>query len=254
MTADQNASSPGADPRATRFAELVAPAVSRTFVSGMRPDDRLRSVVRTHCGSAVGYLIDLRNPLAAGRPISRNDLADLYRYADPAEIDATIARSIGHGLLVETDAMFRTTAAGRDFLHDLFQVQGVVLAERWGSVAHVVRALNELLGAVLRKAEESAGPAFTIHAPPYEPSGAPAELVLLNRLSTLRYHRADAHASAWQAAGMTAAQVAAEPWGTAWSERRRQVEHHTNVLAGRPFAVLDGDQRLQLLAGLAALP
>ena len=240
--------------RTTRFAELVAPAVSRAFVSGMRPDERLRDVVRGHGGSAVGYLIDLRNPLAAGRTVSRDDLAELYRYTDRDEIGATVARSVGHGLLVETEGVFRATAAGRAVLHDLFAVQGVVLAERWGSVSHVVRTLNDLLAPVLRAAEASAGPAFTIQAPPYEPPGTPAELVLLNRLSTLRYHRTDAHASAWQAAGMTAAQVAAEPWGTPWSERRRQVEHHTNVVAGRPFAVLDDDQRLQLLAGLAALP
>lgn len=129
-----------------------------------------------------------------------------------------------------------------------------MLAERWGSLAPVVRRLNEIVGLVLREAERTAGPAFNAQAPPYEPTGAPAELILLNRISTLRYHRTDAHASAWQAVGMTAAEMVAQPWGSNWSDRRRQVEHQTNVLAGLPFADLDGDQRLQLLADLAALP
>lgn len=238
----------------TRFAELVAPAVSRAFVSGMRPDDRLRSVVRNHCGSDVGFLIDLRNPLAAGRTVSRNDLASLYRYTDPEEIRATMARSVEHGLLTASDDGYRPTAAGKEFLDDLFEAQGVALSDRWGQLAPAVRRLNELLRVVLQEAEGSAGPAFKVQAPPYEPAGAPAELILLNRISTLRYHRSDAHASAWQAAGMTAAEVVAQPWGSAWSDRRRQVEHQTNVLAGPPFAALDGGQRLQLLADLAALP
>lgn len=238
----------------TRFAELVAPAISRVFVSGMRPDDRLRRVVRDHCGSDVGFMIDLRNPLAAGRTVSRNDLASLYRYTDPDEIRATMARTVGHGLLTGSGDGYRPTVAGRTFLEDLFDAQGVTLAERWGSLAPVVRRLNEIVGLVLREAERTAGPAFTAQAPPYEPTGAPAELILLNRISTLRYHRTDAHASAWQAVGMTAAEMVAQPWGSNWSDRRRQVEHQTNVLAGPPFADLDGDQRLQLLADLAALP
>jgi hypothetical protein len=77
--------------------------------------------------------------------------------------------------------------------------------------------------------------------------------VLLNRLSTMRYHRADAHAAAWQAAGWTAAEVAAMPWGTEWSDARVAIERDTNVRAAPPYAALTADERLVLLAGLAAL-
>ena len=37
----------------------------------------------------------------------------------------------------------------------------------------------------------------------------PAAALLLNRLGTLRYHRADAHAAAWAEAGHTAASIQA---------------------------------------------
>lgn len=244
-----------ADLSPTRFAELVAPAISRAFISGMRPDDNGRRLVRDHGGPAVGLMIDLRNPLAAGRPITTADLRSLYRYGDPAEVDATMRRSVDHGLLdCEPAHGYRLTAAGRAFVDDLVAAQATRLAEQWGSMGHIVQRLNDLLGRVLRAAAQTGGPAFALQFPPYEPERTPQELVLLNHLSTLRYHRADAHARAWQLAGMTVAEVQAEPWGTAWSSKRSRVEETTNELAGHPFAILAPADRLQLLADLAALP
>ena len=71
---------------------------------------------------------------------------------------------------------------------------------------------------------------------------------LLNRLSTLRYHRADA--AAWQAAGLTAAEMVALPPGPA----REAIEHDTDVRTAAPYRLLSPDERLELLADLAALP
>lgn len=237
----------------TRYAELVAPAISRTFVSGMRPDQRLRRIVEDHGGPGVGYMIDLRNPLSSRRVVSRADLGNLYRYSDPDEIDTTMARTVECGLLSEQPGGYGATAAGHRFLDELRTAQGETLKERWGLVGAIVHRLNTMLASVLAEASSTGGPAFSLQVP-YEPDGTPAELVLLNRLSWLRYHRADAHASAWTSAGMTAAEVQAEPWGAPWSDRRRQVEHRTNELAGQPFGALDAMGRLQLLADLAALP
>lgn len=238
----------------TRYAELVAPAISRAFVSGMRPDERLRRIVEDHGGAAVGFLIDLRNPLAAGAAVSRADLGNLYRYSDPDEIDATMDRTVEGGLLSEQAGEgYRATAAGHRFLDALRTAQGEALVERWGPMAHLVHRLNTLLEAVLAEASSTGGPTFRLQRP-YEPDGTPAELLLLNRLSWLRCHRADAHAAAWTAAGMTASEVQAEPWGAPWSDRRQQVERRTNELAGLPFGALDATERLQLLADLAALP
>jgi hypothetical protein len=240
-----------------RFAELVAPVVSRTFVAGMRAGGADgRSLVASYGGRAVGYLIDLRNPLAAGRSLTPAELAAVYRYSEPAEVRETVARSVAHGLL-EPGPHGAITASqhGQAFLADLYGLHGRVLAPRWGGgQAGVVERLNALTARVLAEAAATTGAAWAVQAPPYEPAGTPPAVLLLNRLSTLRYHRADAHAAAWQAAGLTAAQMQQMPWGNPWSRQRRLVEDDTNQRAAAPYAVLSPEERLELLAGLAALP
>jgi hypothetical protein len=87
-------------------------------------------------------------------------------------------------------------------------------------------------------------------APVWEPRGAPPGLLVLNRLSAMRYHRADAHAAAWTAAGLTAAQVVAMPH----DRERDPIEAETNRRAAAPYRVLPAADRIVLLADLAALP
>jgi hypothetical protein len=86
-------------------------------------------------------------------------------------------------------------------------------------------------------------------APPYQPADAAVGLLLHIRLSVLRYHRADAHAAAWQAAGLTSATIRQLPAGPA----RDAIEAETNRRAGLPCTTLSPDERITLLAGLAAL-
>lgn len=240
----------------TRFAELVAPAISRTFVAGMKAGgDEGRALVASYGGRAVGYLIDLRNPLAAGRRLGPADLAAVYRYTDPEEMRETVRRSVEAGLLEQDDrGAVAATERGHAFLRDLYALHGRALAQRWRGHLQPVDRLNELLERVLAEAEQTAGPAWAVQAPPYEPAGTPPGVLLLNRLSTLRYHRADVHAAAWQAAGLTAAEMQAMPWGTEWTPQRRAVEEDTNRRAGAPYTVLTSDERLSLLADLARLP
>jgi hypothetical protein len=75
-------------------------------------------------------------------------------------------------------------------------------------------------------------------------------VLLLNRLSTLRHHRADAHAAAWTAAGHTASSIAALPAGP----ERLAIELETDRRAAGPYAALSAEERLAMLADLAALP
>jgi hypothetical protein len=236
-----------------RFAGLVAPAITRTFVAGMRAaGDDGSQLVRLHGGPAVGYVIDLRNPLAAGRGIRMSQLRAVYRYTAPSDVEATVQQSVAGGLLSrEGDGSTRATERGRRFLGELYALHDRVLTDRWPG--GVVERLNTILDRVLAAVMPSAGGAWEVQAPAHEPaSGAPAT-VLLNRLSTMRYHRADAHAAAWHAAGWTTEQIQAMPWGSEWSDERRAIEHDTNVRASEPYAVLTADERLQLLADLAAL-
>ncbi|MDG4791066.1 hypothetical protein O7626_35050 [Micromonospora sp. WMMD1102] len=94
------------------------------------------------------------------------------------------------------------------------------------------------------------GRAFEAMAPPYEPDGTPPGVLLLNRLGVLRYHRADAHAAAWQAAGHTARSIVELAAGP----ERLAIELETDRRAAGPYAVLTPPERLRLLADLAALP
>ncbi|MGH3681657.1 MAG: hypothetical protein ACRDT2_15605 [Natronosporangium sp.] len=239
-----------------RFAELVAPAVSRTFIAGIRAAGADgRELVASYGGPAVGYLMDLRNPLAAGRRLTPADLAAVYRYRDPADIDETVRGSVEGGLLAEApDGSLTPTDRGQEFLRELFALHGRVLTERWRPHAGPVDRLNATLARVLAAAADTGGPAWAVRAPPYEPPGTPPGVLLLNRLSTLRYHRADAHAAAWQAAGLTAAQMVAMPWGTEWTDQRHAVEQDTNRRAAAPYHGLTAEERLTLLADLATLP
>lgn len=238
-----------------RLATLVAPGVSRAFVYAMRSGGSAgRDLVTSYGGRAVGYLIDLRNPFAAGRPVTREDLGHVYPYDQPAEIDETVAGSVEHGLLTRNaGGALVPTDRGHEFLRDLFALHGKTLQERWGPHGRAVERLNDLLSRVLAEAAVTGGAAWAVQAPPYEPDGTPPPVLLLNRLSTLRYHRADAHAAAWQAAGLTVADMVAMPWGSDWTPQREAVEQDTNVRAGAPYAVLTPDERLRLLADLAAL-
>ena len=70
------------------------------------------------------------------------------------------------------------------------------------------------------------------------------------RLTGLRFHRFDAHVAAWRAAGLTPDQIKALRNGPA----RTAIEADTNRRAATPYAALDPAERLELLAGLGALP
>jgi hypothetical protein len=64
------------------------------------------------------------------------------------------------------------------------------------------------------------------------------------------YHRQDAHAAAWQAAGYTSTTVTQLPVGA----ERAAIEAETNRRDAALYASLTPDERLAFLAGLAALP
>jgi hypothetical protein len=233
------------------FAGLVAPAVDRAFRSAMaRPRERARDLVARYTPDhRPGPLVEFRTALGwPGRSVTTTQAEAVLRYRDLAAFRAEIE---AHPLLaVDAADAFRATDAGHEFLLGLLRVQGEVLTEAWRAHADRVNRLVHTLGRLLEAATHTGGEAFAAMAPPYEPPGVPDAAVLLNRLGTLRYHRADAHAAAWQAAGFTAATIRAEPPG----DRRAAVEAETDRLAAPPFAALDSGERLALLADLAALP
>ncbi|MFC0029861.1 hypothetical protein ACFFMM_10030 [Micromonospora chaiyaphumensis] len=239
-----------------RFAGLVAPAVDRTFVAGMlagRDGGGAELSSRYGGPAATGFLVEFRTRLAApGGTVDAPGFAAVTRYRDPAASRRALDKQVAYGMIQRfPDGGFCATERGLAFLAELFGVHAEVTEELWAGHDERVARLVTALGRVLAHASVPAGPgAFATMAPPYEPDGTPPGVLLLNRLGTLRYHRADAHAAAWTAAGHTAASVVELPAGP----ERLAIEQETDRRAAAPWAVLAAGERLELLADLAALP
>ncbi|MGW3856624.1 hypothetical protein [Micromonospora arida] len=245
-----------------RIAGLLAPAVDRTFRAGILAgrDGGGAELSQRYGGiTATGFLVDLRTRLAApGGTVDGPGFAAITRYQDPVACRRAVDKQVAHGMIYRgPDGALSATERGAAFLAELYQVHAEVTEELWAGhddrVARLVAMLGRLLSYALVLADEEPDPvasAFAALAPPYEPDGTPSGVLLLNRLSTLRHHRADAHAAAWTAAGHTASSIAALPAGP----ERLAIELETDRRAAGPYAVLSAEERLTMLADLAALP
>ncbi|MET7667874.1 hypothetical protein [Micromonospora luteifusca] len=244
-----------------RIAGLLAPAVDRTFRAGILAgrDGGGAELSQRYGGiTATGFLVDLRTRLAApGGTVDGPGFAAITRYQDPVACRRTVDKQVTHGMIYRgPDGSLSATERGAAFLAELYQVHAEVTEELWAGhddrVGRLVSMLGRLLSYALVLAEEAnpVASAFAALAPPYEPDGTPSGVLLLNRLSTLRHHRADAHAAAWTAAGHTASSIAALPAGP----ERLAIELETDRRAAGPYAVLSAEERLSMLADLAALP
>lgn len=239
---------------AYRIAGLVAPAVDRVFTAAMAAGrDRGGAELSRRYGGpdATGFLIEFRTRLAApGGTVTGTGLAAVTRYRDPATCRRGLDKHVAHGTLTRDGEHVRATGRGLAFLADLFALHGQVTGELWGAHPERVARLAEALGRLLAAASADGGDAFGAMAPPHEPDGTPPGVLLLNRLGTLRYHRADAYAAAWAAAGHTALTIGQLPAGA----ERLAIERETDQRAAGPYLVLTAAERLALLADLAALP
>ncbi|MFF0174416.1 hypothetical protein ACWD6L_02160 [Micromonospora profundi] len=245
-----------------RAAGLVAPAVDRAYRAGMLAghDWGGAELSQRYGGpAATGLLVELRTRLAApGGIVDEAGFAAVTRYLDPAVSRRTVDKQVAYGMIHRRpDGGLCATERGLAFLTELYQVHAEVTDELWAGqderVARLVASLGRVLAYALVLADEEGDrgdSAFTAMAPPHEPYGTPPGVLLLNRLGALRYHRADAHAAAWTAAGHTASSVAALPPGP----ERLAIELETDRRAAGPYAVLTADERLTMLADLAALP
>ncbi|MEU4834239.1 hypothetical protein [Streptosporangium sp. NPDC023615] len=213
-------------------------------------------------GLQADLLVDLRFVLPI-RPLTPGGLAAVYRY-NPlrrAEIDVHLAQ----GTLDEDAApdavpgagapdaaeggALRATPVTHAFITSLYEVHARVTEGLWAAQADRLPELADIAGRLVRAGAATGGAAFAQVAPPYEPAGTPPGVLLFNRLATLRYHRADAHAAAWARAGLTAAQMISLPPGPA----RDRIEVDTNHGAARPYEVLTTRDRQAFLLGLSAL-
>ncbi|MEV4224851.1 hypothetical protein [Nonomuraea sp. NPDC049725] len=216
------------------FAAAIAPVIDAVHVnvhaSARRPPD--------------GLLNDLRYVLPL-RPVTRDDLATVYRYGDAGERERDLRAHLHEGALTEQDGVLRLTDQGLTAVHDLYAAHAAAVTRIWPDVTGPAI----LVGRVLDEARRDPGGALAVMAPPYEPDGTPSGVLLFNRLAALRYHRADCHAASWQAEGLTAAEIVALRPGPL----RDRVESGTNRRAARPYATLTEQERATLYDDLLNL-
>ncbi|NRQ31619.1 hypothetical protein HII36_07160 [Nonomuraea sp. NN258] len=229
------------------YAAAIAPVIDAAHVNAHAAAHRAGLELAERAGVTIGLLNDLRFILPL-RALTRRDLSALYRYRDAAGIEAGLREHLREGTLAEDGAgTLRLTRTGLSFVLALYEVQGAGAERVWAD--HEPKRVLDLVTRVLDRAEPLPGGAFELAVPPYEPDGAPAELLLFNRLAALRYHRADAHAAAWQIAGLSAAEIVTLPEGPL----RTRIEDDTNRRAAQPYLALSPEEREALRDGLFAL-
>jgi hypothetical protein len=219
-----------------------------------------RSLTERHGRGAGVLTIDLRTVLIdPDRSVSAADLAELTRYQDPASVATMIDEVAARGMIVvDATGAIRGTDRCRAFLRDVYAGQAEVLADYWSpaAVAALTPVLGDLVRAALAKAGLAVDPASAgddradyplagpgggsalgATSPPAEPNGTPDAVLLLNRLSTMRYHRSDAHAAAWREAGLTAPEMIERQ--ARGGPERDTIERRTTELAAAPYRSVD---------------
>ncbi|MFG3437625.1 hypothetical protein ACGF0J_10315 [Nonomuraea sp. NPDC047897] len=229
------------------YAAAIAPVINAVHVNVHASARRAVTAHAESVGLTPGLLLDLRYVLPL-RPLTRAALSAVYRYGSAAELAAEVREHQAQGTLAEDgDGTLRVTARGLAFIDGLYAAHAAATRRVWA--AHDLKPVADLAGRVLDRAGRDPGGALEVMAPPYEPAGTPVGVLLFNRVAVLRYHRADAHAAAWAAAGLTAGTIADLQAGPV----RDAIEDDTNRRAAQAYDRLSGDERETLFEGLLRL-
>lgn len=206
-------------------------------------------VAPTQPGAAI--LINCRNLLLAG-PAPLAAVRAIHRYhAD--RFDEVLDDLAGRGWLILGEGTVAATGRCLELLRSTMAAMDDVLGRLWGEPTGLLDTMTELVEAGRGTSE---GDVFDALADAGHPgTGTGTGTGTANRLFTVlcaaRHHRADAHAAAWLAEGLTAEGVRglddADP-------RRRRIEATTDRIAARPYRTLTMEGRRDLLAALRAVP
>ena len=189
----------------------------------------------------VGALIELAGLLRFG-PVPLAVAREVHRY-EPG-IDAALTALAGTGWLALGPDVIAATPRALPLLAAINDLHAGVAAELWPDPTPVLSTVDALLPvladgwpvtAAMTRSRSGDGPAAR----------------LFDGLRALRYHRADAHAAAWRAEGLTAAQVVALDRA---DPVRRRIETGTDRLAARAYRRLPAADRDAFLTRLRALP
>jgi hypothetical protein len=240
-------------PTAERTAAHVAPELDRlrlAIADGAR--DRLiaaRILPRMGISPLGMQLFPMLRNTVPDRAVEREALRACERYIPQATYDVALAELLASSIVETEGSMLRLSPLGCGFAHELNGILLEVVNDRWGRDTDLTH-LERLAQRAVEAASATGGPAFSVLAPPHDPPGSTSGSRLAERLTSLRFHRADAHAAAWQSAGLTVEQVQTLGPGA----QRDAVERETDRRAAAPYQALTPDERSYLVEGLRALP
>ena len=234
------------------YAALIRPVIDRVYVGLRRASrEQVREVYQRY-GTRPSLEIDCYFGLLA-RPMPAPAYAAVTAYRQPS-VEEVLAPGT---VTVDEAGTWRLTELGREVALAVQLAVARGAQQAWSNPPiatmpglAVVPRLADLIGRLLDAGCATGGPAYAAMVPAYEPPDASPAVRLTTRLGALRHHRADAHRAAWQAAGLSAEQIVAMPDGP----ERQAIEAETNRRDEPIYRALTQDERLELLAGLAALP
>lgn len=214
---------------------MVAQPVAGSVLAPLRPNG--------------GALIELRTLLVRPEPVPLRVARAIYRYS--ARFERALPALADGGWLTVDGETVTSTERCRALLTELLAALDTVVSKLWSGTA-------ELLPDLLATAEDlvaagkggSEGDAFDAFAEAGHPVHGSTAGRLFTALSALRYHRADAHAAAWAAEGLTVDGVRALAED---DPLRRRIETATDRVAARPYRVLTRERSAGLLCALRSL-
>ncbi|ADD41446.1 hypothetical protein [Stackebrandtia nassauensis] len=234
------------------YAARIRPVIDRVYTGLRRAAMPRQRAVYEKFGATPGFESSFYFGLLA-RPMSAAGFAAATTYSGA---DMTGEREQGVAT-VDDDGNWGLTERGRELALAVQWAVADGAEEAWGQTPiatmpglSVVPRLAELVGRLLDAGRESGGPAFRALTPVFEPADATPSLLLASRLGALRHHRGDAHRAAWQGRGLSLDELRELSGGA----QRQAIEDETDRLDAPIYAVLTADERLELLAGLGALP
>src|SRR5664279_3388020 len=234
-------------------ASLTAPVIDRLRLAIHRATQGWAAGMARERGldRPMGMVIgNLRN-LAPGRVIARSSVLSVFVYQGPSVVNSGIDGLIRAGLLNDVgDDLVCLSERGVELAAEIHARGDEVAGELWSGQDQRVAVLADLASRALRAAAADGGDAFAVMVPLAEPPRATEAALLAERLTGLRFHRFDAHVAAWRSAGLTVDDIKNLPRGP----ERNTIELDTNRRAATAYEVLDPAERLDFLAGLAALP
>jgi hypothetical protein len=243
------------DPLApANVAAAVAPIIDRLRIAiahRMRDSPAAEELAQRHSVPFrhVATFAMLRH-LVPDRAVPVDDVLRMFIYDDERAVSQGLDRLASAGLVDVCDGALRTTSAGNDFLRGLYRLLEAAVDEMWNAHPSIIARVGPLVTEAALAATATGGAAFRVLMPQYVRPGASAGIVLAEQLTALRFHRFDAHISAWQAAGLSKIDIQALGEGS----EREAIEVDTNRRAASPFAALGRRDRFDIIAALGALP